>query len=212
MYMKVEIWSDIGCPFCYIGKRNFEAGVEEFAGKDDLEVVYRSFQLDPTAEKEPDETMAELLAKKYNKSVKEAEIMNSQVADTAKAAGLEFNMEKVVPSNSRDAHRLVKFAREEGLDAEAMDRLYKAYFTDGVNVADTEELVEIGTGLGLEEEKIREMLDSDLYKEQVIEDQNVANKLGAQGVPLFVINRKYGISGAQPPQAFKEALTKAYEE
>ncbi|WP_017547795.1 DsbA family oxidoreductase [Salinicoccus carnicancri] len=210
--MKVEIWSDIGCPFCYIGKRNFEAGVEEFAGKDDLEVVYRSFQLDPTAEKEPDETMAELLAKKYNKSVKEAEIMNSQVADTAKAAGLEFNMEKVVPSNSRDAHRLVKFAREEGLDAEAMDRLYKAYFTDGVNVADTEELVEIGTGLGLEEEKIREMLDSDLYKEQVIEDQNVANKLGAQGVPLFVINRKYGISGAQPPQAFKEALTKAYEE
>ncbi|KKK34557.1 DSBA oxidoreductase [Salinicoccus sediminis] len=210
--MKVEIWSDIGCPFCYIGKRNFEAGVEEFAGKDELEVVYRSFQLDPTAEKEPDETMAELLAKKYDKSVKEAEIMNSQVADTAKAAGLEFNMEKVVPSNSRDAHRLVKFAREEGLDAEAMDRLYKAYFTDGVNVADTEELVEIGTGLGLDEEKVREMLDSDLYKEQVIEDQNVANQLGAQGVPLFVINRKYGISGAQPPQAFKEALTKASEE
>jgi len=212
MYMKVEIWSDIGCPFCYIGKRNFEAGIEEFAGKDDLEVVYRSFQLDPTAAKEPEETMAELLAKKYDKSVKEVEIMNNQVVDTAKAAGLEFNMEKVVPSNSRDAHRLVKLAREEGLDAEAMDRLYKAYFTDGVNVADTEELVEIGTGLGLEEEKIREMLDSDLYKEQVIEDQNVANKLGAQGVPLFVINRKYGISGAQPPQAFKEALTKAYEE
>ena len=210
--MKVEIWSDIGCPFCYIGKRNFEAGIEEFAGKDDLEVVYRSFQLDPTAAKEPEETMAELLAKKYDKSVKEVEIMNNQVVDTAKAAGLEFNMEKVVPSNSRDAHRLVKLAREEGLDAEAMDRLYKAYFTDGVNVADTEELVEIGTGLGLEEEKIREMLDSDLYKEQVIEDQNVANKLGAQGVPLFVINRKYGISGAQPPQAFKEALTKAYEE
>ena len=212
MYMKVEIWSDIGCPFCYIGKRNFEAGIEEFAGKDDLEVVYRSFQLDPTAAKEPEETMAELLAKKYDKSVKEVEIMNNQVVDTAKAAGLEFNMEKVVPSNSRDAHRLVKLAREEGLDAEAMDRLYKAYFTDGVNVADTEALVGIGTSIGLEEEKVREMLDSDLYKEQVIEDQNVANKLGAQGVPLFVINRKYGISGAQPPQAFKEVLTKAYEE
>lgn len=210
--MKVEIWSDIGCPFCYIGKRNFEAGVEEFAGKDDLEIVYRSFQLDPTAEKEPDGTMAELLAKKYNKSVREAEIMNSQVADAAKAAGLEFNMEKVVPSNSRDAHRLVKFAQGEGLDSEAMDRLYKAYFTDGINVADTEALVGIGTGIGLDEEKVREMLDSDLYKEQVIEDQNVANQLGAQGVPLFVINRKYGISGAQPPQAFKEALTKASEE
>ena len=210
--MKVEIWSDIGCPFCYIGKRNFEAGVEEFAGKDDLEIVYRSFQLDPTAEKEPDGTMAELLAKKYNKSVREAEIMNSQVADAAKAAGLEFNMEKVVPSNSRDAHRLVKFAQGEGLDSEAMDRLYKAYFTDGINVADTEALVGIGTGIGLDEKKVREMLDSDLYKEQVIEDQNVANQLGAQGVPLFVINRKYGISGAQPPQAFKEALTKASEE
>ena len=212
MYMKVEIWSDIGCPFCYIGKRNFEAGIEEFAGKDDLEVVYRSFQLDPTAAKEPEETMAELLAKKYDKSVKEVEIMNNQVVDTAKAASCLNLKEKVVPSNSRDAHRLVKLAREEGLDAEAMDRLYKAYFTDGVNVADTEALVGIGTSIGLEEEKVREMLDSDLYKEQVIEDQNVANKLGAQGVPLFVINRKYGISGAQPPQAFKEVLTKAYEE
>ena len=210
--MKVEIWSDIGCPFCYIGKRNFEAGMEEFAGKDDLEIVYRSFRLDPTAEKEPDETMAELLAKKYNKSVREAEIMNRQIADTAKAAGLEFNMEKVVPSNSMDAHRLVKFAREAGLDAEAMDSLYKAYFTDGINVADTEALAGIGTDIGLDEDGVREMLESDLYKEQVIEDQNVANQLGAQGVPLFVINRKYGISGAQPPQAFREALIRAYEE
>lgn len=210
--MKVEIWSDIGCPFCYIGKKNFEAGVSEFAGKDDLEVIYRSFQLDPTAKKEPDESMAELLAKKYNKSVKEAEIMNSQVTDAAKAAGLDFNMEKVVPSNSMDAHRLVKLASEEGKEGEAMNRLYKAYFTDGLNVADTETLVQIGTEIGLDSDKIRAMLSDDLYKEKVIEDQNVANQLGAQGVPLFVINRKYGISGAQPPEAFKEALTKAYEE
>ncbi|AKG73138.1 DsbA family oxidoreductase [Salinicoccus halodurans] len=210
--MKVEIWSDIGCPFCYIGKKNFEAGVSEFAGKDDLEVIYRSFQLDPTAKKEPDESMAELLAKKYNKSVKEAEIMNSQVADAAKAAGLDFNMEKVVPSNSMDAHRLVKLASEEGKEGEAMNRLYKAYFTDGLNVADTETLVQIGTEIGLDSDKIRAMLSDDLYKEKVIEDQNVANQLGAQGVPLFVINRKYGVSGAQPPEAFKEALTKAYEE
>lgn len=210
--MKVEIWSDIGCPFCYIGKKNFEAGVSEFAGKDDLEVIYRSFQLDPTAKKEPDESMAELLAKKYNKSVKEAEIMNSQVADAAKAAGLDFNMEKVVPSNSMDAHRLVKLASEEGKEGEAMNRLYKAYFTDGLNVADTETLVQIGTEIGLDSDKIRAMLSDDLYKEKVIEDQNVANQLGAQGVPLFVINRKYGVSGAQPPEAFTEALTKAYEE
>lgn len=210
--MKVEIWSDIGCPFCYIGKQNFEAGVREFEGKDELEVVYRSFQLDPTAEKEPDESMAELLAKKYDKSVKEAEVMNSQVADAAKAAGLDFNMDKVVPSNSRDAHRLVKLSAEEGRESEAMNHLYKAYFTDGINVADTEALVQIGTEIGLDAEKTREMLEGDEYKEKVIEDQNVANQLGAQGVPLFVINRKYGISGAQPPEAFKEALIKAYEE
>ncbi len=210
--MKVEIWSDIGCPFCYIGKQNFEAGVREFAGKDELEVIYRSFQLDPTAEKHPDISIAELLAKKYGKSVKEAEIMNSQVADAAKAAGLDFNMEKVVPSNSRDAHRLVKLAAEEGRESEAMNHLYKAYFTDGINVADSEALVSIGTEIGLAEEKIRKMLESDEYKEKVIEDQNVANQLGAQGVPLFVINRKYGVSGAQPPEAFTEALTKAYAE
>lgn len=210
--MKVEIWSDISCPFCYIGKQNFEAGVREFAGKDELEVIYRSFRLDPAAEKEPEGSMAELLAKKYDKSVKEAEIMNSQVADAAKAVGLDFNMEKVVPSNSMDAHRLVKLAAEEGKGSEAMNHLYKAYFTDGVNVADTEALVQIGTEIGLDAERTREMLADDTYKEQVIEDQNVANKLGAQGVPLFVIDRKYGISGAQPPQAFKEALTKAYEE
>lgn len=210
--MKVEIWSDIGCPFCYIGKQNFEAGVREFAGKDELEVIYRSFQLDPTAEKHPDISIAELLAKKYGKSVKEAEIMNSQVAEAAKAVGLDFNMEKVVPSNSRDAHRLVKLAAEEGRESDAMNHLYKAYFTDGINVADSEALVSIGTEIGLAEEKIRKMLESDQYKEKVIEDQNVANQLGAQGVPLFVINRKYGVSGAQPPEAFTEALTKAYAE
>lgn len=210
--MRVEIWSDIGCPFCYIGKQNFEAGVKDFAGKDDLEVVYKSFRLDPTADKEPEGSMAELLAKKYDKSVKEAEIMNSQVADAAKAVGLEFNMDKVVPSNSMDAHRLVKLAEEEGKESEAMDHLYKAYFTDGANVADTEALVRIGTDIGLDADKIREMLASDQYKEHVITDQNEANQLGAQGVPFFVIDRKYGVSGAQPPQAFKEALTKASEE
>lgn len=210
--MQVEIWSDIGCPFCYIGKKNFEAGADQFAGKDALEVVFRSYQLDPAAEKEPTGSMHELLAGKYDKSIKEAEVMNAQVAETAKAAGLTFNMDEIVPSNTMDAHRVIKLATESGRPNEAVERFYEAYFTNGENVADRETLLKISGELDLDEDTVTKMLDSDDYKEDVITEQNIANQLGAQGVPFFVINRKYGVSGAQPAEAFQEALAKAYEE
>ena len=210
--MKVEIWSDIGCPFCYIGKKNFEMGVDQFEGKEALDIVFRSYQLDPSAKQAPTESMHELLANKYDKSIKEAEIMNTQVADAAKEAGLTFNMDEVVPSNTMDAHRVIKLATESGSPDKAVERFYEAYFTNGENVADRTTLLKIAGELGLDTDAVTKMLDSDDYKEDVYTEQNVANQLGAQGVPFFVINRKYGISGAQPADAFQEALAKAYEE
>ncbi|MFA7745678.1 DsbA family oxidoreductase [Salinicoccus roseus] len=210
--MEIEIWSDIGCPFCYIGKRNFEAGLERFESKDEVNVVHKSFRLDPAASTEPDQNMAELLAKKYGKSLEEARQMNRQVSRAAEAAGLEFNMDAVVPSNTMDAHRLIKMAEAEGKDGEALDHLYYAYFTEGRNVARAEVILEIAQTIGMDTTAVEEMLGSNDYKETVISEQNEATRLGAQGVPFFVINRKYGVSGAQPPEAFLEAIEKAHEE
>lgn len=210
--MEIEIWSDIGCPFCYIGKRNFEAGLERFESKDEVNVVHKSFRLDPAASTEPDQSMAELLAKKYGKSLEEARQMNRQVSGAAEAAGLEFNMDAVVPSNTMDAHRLIKMAEAEGKDGEALDHLYHAYFTEGRNVARAEVILEIAQTIGMDTTAVEEMLGSNDYKETVISEQNEATRLGAQGVPFFVINRKYGVSGAQPPEAFLEAVEKAHEE
>lgn len=210
--MEIEIWSDIGCPFCYIGKRNFEAGLEQFSGKDEVDVIHKSFRLDPSAPMAPDASMAELLAKKYGKSLEEAKEMNRQVSGAAEAAGLEFNLDAVIPSNTMDAHRLIKMAEAEGKDGEALEHLYHAYFTEGRNVADAEVLLDIAETLGMDRGTVEQKLASNDYKEAVISDQNEATRLGAQGVPFFVINRKYGVSGAQPPEAFLEAVNKAYEE
>ncbi|MFC3420365.1 DsbA family protein [Salinicoccus hispanicus] len=210
--MEIEIWSDIGCPFCYIGKRNFEMGLDQFDAKDQVNVIYRSFRLDPTAPVQPEETMVELLAKKYGRSLEEAKQMNAQISDSARAAGLEFNLDTVVPSNTMDAHRLVKQAETAGKDDMAMEYLYKAYFTDNRNVADRETLLEIAGDIGLDISAVDNMFSADDYKEAVISDQNEATQHGAQGVPYFVINRKYSVSGAQPPEKFLEAMKKVQQE
>ncbi|MCG1010264.1 DsbA family oxidoreductase [Salinicoccus sp. ID82-1] len=210
--MEVEIWSDIGCPFCYIGKYNFEVALDQFDAKDQVKVSHRSFRLDPTASVEPVETMVELLAKKYGQSIEEAEQMNMQISEAARPAGLELNLNTVVPSNTMDAHRLVKHSESAGKEDVALERLYRAYFTENRNVADRETLLEISGDIGLEISDVEKMLSADDYKEAVITDQNEANQLGAQGVPYFVINRKYSISGAQPPEKFLEVLKRIQQE
>lgn len=210
--MKVEIWSDFACPFCYIGKRRFEAALEQFANQAEVEVVYRSFELDPTAEKEPKQDVHAMLAAKYGMSREQAKQMNDNVANQAKAVGLTYHMDSVVPANTFDAHRLAQFAADRGKGEDMTERLLKAYFTDAVNLSDHQALISLAAEVGLDPEETSAMLASDEYADQVRRDQQEAAALGIRGVPFFVIDRKYGVSGAQPTEVFSQALEKAWSE
>ncbi len=210
--MKVEIWADIGCPFCYIGKRRFESALERFAFRDKVKVEYRSFQLDPNAEKKPSYDVHDLLAAKTGYSKEEAKAMNKQVAQQAKTVGLDFQIDRIIPANSLDAHRLIKFAERYGKSSEVVELLFKAYFTDAKHIADADTLVEIAVEAGMDREQAIRMLESAEYTDEVRSDGREARSFGASGVPFYVINRKYAISGAQPSEVFLESLQKAWDE
>ncbi|QQK79255.1 DsbA family oxidoreductase [Salicibibacter cibi] len=210
--MNVEIWSDIACPFCFIGKRKFEDGLQQFSHRGDVNVTFKSFQLDPNADTEQTQTNAEMLAGKYGMSMEKANEMTQQVTDQAKEVGLDYNLESSVLTNTKDAHRLSHFAKEEGKMEEMMERLLMAYFTEGKHVGDHETLVTLAEEVGIEGEAVRAMLDSDRYEDIVREEMQEGTDIGVQGVPFFVFNRKYAISGAQPAHAFLEVLEKVQEE
>lgn len=210
--MKVEIWSDIMCPFCYIGKRRFEAGLEKFAHKEEVEIVYRSFELSPNSPKDTNENVHEMLAAKYGMSVEQAKGMNADVGRQAKAVGLDFEFDTMILTNTFDAHRLIQFASEQGKGKEAAELLFKAYFTDSRHVGEHETLIEIAGQAGLSREEAAAMLAGTQYSDEVRADEEEARRLGVNGVPFYVINRKYGVSGAQPSEAFLEVLQKVWEE
>jgi predicted DsbA family dithiol-disulfide isomerase len=205
--MKVEIWSDVVCPWCYIGKRRFEQAVEQFGGE--VEVHWRSFELDPTAPATREHTASEHLAAKYGMSVEQAEASHAQMTELAAQEGLEYHFEKARGGNSFDAHRLIHLAAAHGKQAEAQERVMRAYFTDGVPIGDREALIGLGEELGLED--ARAALESDDYADAVREDEVLAQRIGIQGVPFFVLNRRYGVSGAQPADVLVQALEKAAE-
>ncbi|REE56475.1 putative DsbA family dithiol-disulfide isomerase [Paenibacillus taihuensis] len=210
--MKVEIWSDIMCPFCYIGKRRFEAGLEQFAHKDEVEVIFRSFQLDPNASKDPDHDVYGLVAKKYGVSREQSIQMHAGLVQQAAALGLEYNFDHAVPANSFDAHRLIHFGAAHGKRTEVAELLFKAYFTDSKHIAKLETLKGIAAEAGLDPEALEAALNSDAYKQEVLAECAEANQLGANGVPFFVINRKYAVSGAQQSDVFLDVLNKSWEE
>ncbi|SDI90589.1 DsbA family oxidoreductase [Natribacillus halophilus] len=210
--MNVEIWSDIACPFCYIGKRKFEDGLQQFPHRDEVDVTFKSFQLDPYAEKEQSQSTAEMLADKYGMSLQKAEEMNQQVTEQAKEVGLDYQLESSVLTNTKDAHRLSHFAREAGKMEAMMERLLKAYFTEGKHVGDHDTLAALAEEVGLDGEAARAMLESDRYEDIVREEMQEGADIGVQGVPFFVFNRKYAVSGAQPPKAFLEVMEKVHEE
>ncbi|WP_413377528.1 DsbA family oxidoreductase [Alkalihalobacillus sp. 1P02AB] len=210
--MKVEVWSDIACPFCYIGEKKFEQALEQFSGKESVELEFKSFQLNPTAQKGSNQKMDELLAKKYGMSVEKARTMNQQVAERASDVGLTFHMDKIKPTNTLDAHRLSHLAKEEGKMKQMMDRLLKAYFTEGVDVSDHESLAQLAVEVGLDKDKVSSFLVGDKYKDVVASEQQEGSQIGVQGVPFFVFNRKYAVSGAQEPASFLEVLEKVQEE
>jgi predicted DsbA family dithiol-disulfide isomerase len=210
--MQVEIWSDVVCPWCYLGKKRFERALADFEHRDQVQVVYRSFELDPTAPQGVTTPTVERLAEKYGMSPAQAGQAQRQMEDRAAADGLTFRMDGLRSGNTRDAHRLLQLAREAGLQDNLMERLHRAYFTDQESVFDHESLTRIASEAGLDREDVAAVLASDQYAEHVDTDEQMAQALGATGVPLFVIDRKYGISGAQPPETIASVLERAWRE
>jgi len=210
--MKIEIWSDVMCPFCYIGKRNFETALAQFPDKEHIEVVWKSFQLDPTIPEVAHETQEEYLVKRKGMSVEQVKGMLENVTQSAKQVGLDYHLDKSVVVNSQKAHQLIQFAKTKGLGDEAEERLFKAFFTEGKSIADIETLTQLGKEIGLDETELQTAFTDDKYAYLVKQDIQEAQQIGVRGVPFFVIDRKYAISGAQPAEAFLQNLEKAFPE
>ncbi|MDO9375249.1 MAG: DsbA family oxidoreductase [Ferruginibacter sp.] len=210
--MKVEIWSDIVCPFCYIGKRKFEKALENFPGKEDVEVIWRSFQLDPGMKVIPGQSVDQYLAKRKGVSLEKGKEMNAYMSGVAREVGLEYNFDKAIINNTLDAHRLLHLAKKKGGQNELKEKLFAAYYTEGKDIADRSVLTSIGESIGLEAEEISRMFSSDEFIDKVQYDQHVAEEIGANGVPFYVFNNKYAVSGAQAPDVFTEVLNKVWEE
>lgn len=212
--MKIEIWSDVMCPFCYIGKRNHESALGQFAHKDQIEVVWKSFQLDPTIPQPTDTSQNTLqyLRDRKGMSAAQMENMTKGITQTAKNVGLEYQMDKTLVTNTFNAHRLIQLAKTKGLGDAAEESLFYAYFTEAKDIADPKVLEEIGEKIGLTAGEVKESLANDLYTELVEKDIEEARNIGVTGVPFFVFDRKYAISGAQPPAAFLETLKKSFAE
>jgi len=212
MKMKVDIWSDTRCPFCYIGKRKFEKALEQFPQKEKVEVEWHSFELDPGMKTQKEMNANDYLAKRKNISRESSVNLHRQVTETAKQVGLEYNFDTTVVANSFDAHRLIQLAKHYGLGDAAEERLFKAYFTEGKDISDHLTLIILGDEIGLDGKLVKQMLDSDSMGDEVRYDERQARELGINGVPFFLINDKYAVSGAQPPELFRQALDKGWEE
>jgi predicted DsbA family dithiol-disulfide isomerase len=208
--MQVEIWSDVVCPWCYIGKRRFESALESFDHRADVEVVYRSFELDRSAPRDDTEPVIDVLASKYGMSPQHAADAQRQMTERAAADGLEFHMDGLRWGNTRDAHRLLHLAKALDLQAELTERLHRAYFTEQRSVSDRDVLLEIGVEAGLDRGDVRRVLAGNDYDDAVDTDEAMAESLGATGVPFFVFDRRYGISGAQPAAAITQVLYDAW--
>ncbi len=208
--MKIDIWSDVVCPFCYIGKRHLEAALAEFAHRDDVTVHWRSFQLDPSAPAQSTQSMASMLSAKYGMTLEQAEQSNAKMTANAAAAGLDFHLDDARSGNTRDAHRLLHLAAEHGLQDAAKERFLAGYFTEGAPIGDHEALTKLAVEVGLDEAEVRDVLASDRYGDAVDADIAQAHAYGVQGVPFFVFDEKFAVSGAQPVEVFTQALDQAW--
>jgi len=208
--MRVEIWSDVVCPWCYLGKRRFEQALEGFEHRDEVEVVFRSFELDPTITPGTTEATVDMLARKYGMSLAQAHDAQRQMEQRAAGDGLEFRMDGLRSGNTRDAHRLLHLAKEHGKEPELVERLHRAYFTEQTSVFDADTLADLAVEVGLDRADAEKVLATDAYADAVESDERTARELGASGVPFFVIDRRYGVSGAQPVDVLRQALERAY--
>ncbi len=208
--MGVEIWSDIACPWCYVGKRRFEAALGQFEHRDDVNVTWRSFELDPAAPHERTGDRAERLAEKYGMTVEQAREAEQQLTDVAAGEGLPFRFDIARSGTTFDGHRLVHLAETHGLQDEMKERLLRAYFTEGELMSDHDTLVRLAAEVGLEEQEVRELLAGDNFADEVRADERTAGELGIRAVPTFVVDRKLGASGAQPPEALLDLLRQGW--
>lgn len=207
------MWSDFVCPFCYIGKRRLEEALEQFPQKDKVDIIYRSYELDPNTPKDLDMTVNEMLAKKYGMTLEKAKEMSAGVAEQAATVGLDFRFDEMVHANTFDAHRLAHYAAEKGLGAQINERLLKANFTETKDLNDHHVLAKLAAEVGLDfEDSLAILKDESKYANTVRRDQIIAQQMGVKGVPFFVLNEKYSISGAQPTNTFLGALEKVWEE
>ncbi|MEO9070950.1 MAG: DsbA family oxidoreductase [Ginsengibacter sp.] len=210
--MEINIWSDVRCPFCYIGKRKFEMALEKFPHKDKVKVVWQSFELDPNMQTNTGISAIEHLSEAKGISKSQAEGMEEHVSTIAKEVGLDFNSKNTIVANSFNAHRLIQLAKTKGLDNEVEEALFKAYFVEGKNIDDKETLLKTGVSIGLDESEVNEIFSSDAFTKEVRQDEMQAQSIGINGVPFFVLNNKYAVSGAQSPDTFLEVLEQTWEE
>jgi predicted DsbA family dithiol-disulfide isomerase len=205
--MRIEVWSDVVCPWCYIGKRRLERALAEYDGE--VEVVWRSFQLDPSAPLVPTESVAEHLGRKYGGGVEAGLQMIERVDAVAAEEGLVFRQAEARRANTVDAHRLLHLAAEAGHQGELEEALMAAYFTQARNIADHDTLREIAVSVGLAGDEVDRVLASDRFRDAVAADIDQARAYGANGVPFFVVDGRYGVSGAQPVEVFRDVLARA---
>lgn len=210
--MKIELWSDFGCPFCYIGKKRFEGALNKFAHKDTVEVIYKAYQLNPNAPKVMVGAPNVNFAKGHNTTPEAATKKFEMFVQQAQTVGLQYDYVNIQLTNTFDAHRVAKWANTLGLEAKLTDRFMSAYFTEGKNLAAAETLVSLSKEVGLDEAGVRAVVESNKYADVVNEQIQEGRQAGVQGVPFFVLNNKYGVSGAQQEEYFGQVLDHLWKE
>jgi predicted DsbA family dithiol-disulfide isomerase len=210
--MNIEIWSDVVCPWCYIGKRRLEKALHQLEGFIQVQIRWRSYELDPGAEKSIDKDMASRLSEKYRISPQQAKESMAHIASLALAEGLEYNLDGAKMTNSFDAHRLIQMASKNGLGGQMKERLLCAYFVESENISDKAALLRFACEVGLDSGEVSGMLASDAFADKVRADESLATELGISGVPFFVFDSKYAVSGAQSSEVFLEVLTRVQAE
>lgn len=210
--LRIDVWSDIACPWCYVGKRRLERALEQFPHAKEVEVVWHSFELDPgaPAERDPSVSHAERIAKKYGMSTAQAKANSDRLCETARAEGLAFDFDHIRSGNTFDAHRLVHLGHHQGLQNAVKERFMKAYLEQGALMSDHATLTRLAVEVGLRESDVTDVLASDQYAAEVRADEAKARELGINGVPFFVVDGRLGVSGAQTPQILLGALTQAW--
>ena len=209
--MEIQIWSDIMCPFCYIGKRRLEGAVKQLELSDEVTIVWKSFLLNPDMKTDPSRNSLEYLAETKGWTKEQTEEIVQNVVDMAKEEGLEYRMEDTKVANAMDAHRLIQLAKTVGKGDEIEERLFRAYFMEGKNIADIDVLVELGEEVGIPGDRVRESLEKGEFTDSIGRDIQESQQIGVRGVPFFVFDNQYAISGAQPVELFVQTMEKCLE-